>query len=488
MSKLNPNAQEYVPVKQNSVYYTVPESSQKPSFHSAISNESFTFETKTSKGKKKVFNPTTSRWILDNKRSRTRIKDAYNKQKKTKKKSVSFVSEPIIQNISPKTPEYNEGLTLEACQKYSKNMSIDLNKLKPGKQNQDVSIEWGKSKKKSFPGFLEYNGIPLNYISYISEGTYGTVFKYSNGTNDLPEGWAIKQSRNDPSQFYYVNESLGKAQWNKPTSYNNRFYEIAVKTYNDPKDDEINFVNELEKNGKNGVCNLINSSILNLTHNGIKTTVSAMELMDGTLCDLKNLTSIPDKIEILKKIVDHFICIKREIGESVNYTDLKCANVLYKCFKNKKIKIVIGDIGGLCSGFDGASTYPPPEFLHKKNYKGNNCNESILVWGIAVTFLELLGYNTSKLFYWKKARTMSVLNFMRACKRETALIIDTYDLNLSINDTPFSLILQKMLEPNPNERISLSNLKKVLSTDMTAFKSSLQPPSLLSSESSEDGF
>ena len=77
---------------------------------------------------------------------------------------------------------------------------------------------------------------------------------------------------------------------------------------------------------------------------------------------------------------------------------------------------------------------------------------------------------------------------MRACKSETALIIDTYNLNLSINDTPFSLILQKMLEPNPNERISLSNLKKALSTGMTAFKSSLQPPSLLSSESSEDGF
>jgi hypothetical protein len=488
MSKLNPNAEAYVPINQNSIYNTARESSELASFHSAKSNEPFMFETKTSRGKKKVFNPTTSRWILDNKRSRKRITDTYSKQKKTKKKSVSFVPEPIIQYISPKTPEYNEGLTLEACQKYSKNIPINLNKLKPGKQNQDVSIEWGKANKKTFPGFLEYEGIPLNYISYISQGTYGTVYKYSNGTDDLPEGWVMKQSTKDPSRFYYLNESLGKAQWDKPKSYSNRFYEIAIKTYNDPKDPEINLVNELKKNGKNGICNLINSSILNLTYNGNKTHVSAMELMDGTLCDLQNLTSIPDKIEILKKIVDHFICIKREIGESVNYTDLKCANVLYKCFKNKKIKIVIGDIGGLCNGWDGASTYPPPEFLHEKNYKGNNCTESILVWGIAVTFLELLGYNTSKLFYWKKARTMSVLNFMRACKSETALIIDTYGLNLSINDTPFSIILQKMLEPNPNERISLSNLKKALSTGMTAFKSSLQPPSLSSSDSSEDGF
>ena len=484
--QLNVNAKPFVPVKQSvEDVFEIPE--ERP-----VEELPFEFRLKTSQGRKKVFNPNTSRWILDTSTNRKRIlqKQTIKTKKKSqiKKKAVQFKSKPTIREYipefvdeseSPQSPEYQQGLTLEACKKYSRNLSVDLSKVTPGRRSQKVVFQSDKQLESLFPGPIDYNGIPLKYITYISKGSYGTVFKYSSGKDVLPDGWTLKQSSKDPTQSYYVNESLGKSQFKRPTNYQTRHYEIAVKTYNDPLDTEIQLVNDLNKHGKNGVCNLINSTILNLNYKGKVSKVCAMDIMDGTLSNISNITSIDDKLSIISQLIEYFLCIKKNIGESINYTDLKCANVLYKCFKHKQMKLCIGDIGGLCNKWSGASTYPPPEFLDQKFM---NCSESIVVWGLGVIFLELLNYDTKQVFYWKSARKMTQLEFMRTCVSEIDTIIDQYQLtNVFVNQIPVSTILINMLNPVVSDRFTLQQLNRAFTVGIPE----LIPPV---SDSSEDGF
>ena len=364
---------------------------------------------KTSKGKKKVYNPHTSRWILDNTNARTRIHNTKidtRPEKLTKKKS------------SPSGAEYPEGLTLDICSKYSKNETIDLDLVEEGDPDQDVTIIYGKARGKDrvIPGLLEYKGIPLSNIEYISSGTFGIVYKYSSDATSLKK------------------------------------YEIAVKTYKDNKDDEIGFVNDLNNYKKRGACNIINSKILVLTHGTKKTIVSIMELMDGTLGKLKVL-DINDKFKIIKRAAEHLLCLKNLTNtNNISYTDLKEANLLFKCFKNKKMKIVIGDIGGICThpSQTGSATYPPPESV-----TGPNCDEGNMVWGLGVTLLELLNYNTN-IFYWRDARKINKQSpdlFKLKCVEEVENAISINKLNLN-----HSQILRGILDPNTSTRMTLKNI------------------------------
>lgn len=476
MSMLNPYAKSFIPIKQQQTkkknepssslnvgnMFNTPENYYK----SSINDSQYKFKTKTSRGKQKIFNAKTNRWVLDNSSNRKRISQS---NIKTKKK-VTFANKPIIEEViieeSPEliTPEHSEGITLELCSRYSRNPTIDLNLIKStSRPPKNLFINVNQSMKNDIPGYLEYDGIPLNNIQYISRGSFGTVFKYSNHPNKLPNGWRSVKSKST-GDTYFVNDESGKPQWNKPIDTTKKYYEIAVKTYNDPQDTEIALINELNKVKKISnqlPCNLINSKIINVKlPNKSKKNVSVMDLMDGTLSDLV-VCPIQDKINILLRLCEHLLCIKKITG-NLYYTDLKVGNVLYKCYKNRKVKIVIGDIGGLCTYPEqrGSSTYPPPETLHS----GSNCNEGTVVWDIGVTFLELLGYDTTKLFYWKPARNYNQAEFSFKCIEELTKITLNYNLDNIIvkGDTSISMILLKMLDPNPNDRINLIELINAL--------------------------
>lgn len=423
-------------------------------YYKQKSNDSLQFRLKTSQGKKKIFNENTNRWILDTSTSRKRIKG-----KLKTKKNVKFSENPIIEEFEVGkpiiNPEYEQGITIDICGKYSKNISIDLNLVKSTNIKPiDLVIDLSNSINKNIqiPGYLEYNGIPLNNITYISEGSFGSVFKYSTGDSKLPIGWKKVKSKSS-GEFYFFNEEFGKSMWDKPKDTESINYELAVKTYKNPKDSEISFINFLNKNNFRGSCNLINSIILKMS----KKYVSIMDLMDGTLSDLV-IVPIQDKINILKRSAEHMLCIKKLTGE-LYYTDLKSGNILYKCFKNRKMKIVIGDIGGLCFDSDnrGSSTYPTPESLHS----GPNCNEATVVWDLGVTFLELLGWDTTKLFYWNSATNNSSVEFAFKCIQELEEIIIKYRLDEILiygTNTSLSMILFEMFDPNPNKRFTLEEL------------------------------
>ena len=139
--------------------------------------------------------------------------------------------------------------------------------------------------------------------------------------------------------------------------------------------------------------------------------------MDGTLNDLINdgLT-VEQSVEIALYIANSFNCLLPKFS----YTDLKSANVLYKCYKdvngNGLVKIVLGDLGSICYSNvkreplwtdyfyittvkekTGTATYPPPEAI--KDPANTLCDEGTMVWDIGVILLELIGYDVYH-FYW----------------------------------------------------------------------------------------
>jgi hypothetical protein len=427
-------------------------------FYGDISNS---LKFKVSNGKNKVFNPNTNRWILDSKLARERITKLEqitsknpSKSKMTMKKQSSkkIISEPK----EPASPLYPDGLTLDICSKYSRNLEINLDDIKRSYASA-VKIDYGRLKDSDrvIPGFLEYKGIPLNNIEYISKGSFGIVWKYSSDYK-LKPGWNAIKSRSTGEIYYMKN---GKnAQWEIPIDTNYKFYQIAVKTYKYPNDDEIGLVNSLNRNGKRGTCNLMNSKIMELRYKDKKTIVSVMDLMDGTL---SNLISIPleDKLKVIQRAAKHLECI-RNISSASAYTDLKAANILYKCYKNNKMKIVIGDIGGLCSNPSqrGAATFTSPEAL-----KGPNCSEGVMVWDLGVTFLEMINYDVMNLFYWDAAKGYSETQFGFACDKaiKDLIIKNNYNEYIISNGITLGYLLESMFEVDPNKRITLKKIEDI---------------------------
>ena len=326
-------------------------------------------------------------------------------------------------------------LNSEYCKdKYKNNLPVDLNKVKytTGSVNHDTaSIFLGKHQYKNdlgqyvfgpliqlsdIPALLEYEGKKLNVIEYINKGSFGTVIRYSERT-PLPDEYIERLSE---FGIYYYNTSTGDYSTIRPRISGIPYYELAVKTYSNQTDSEIELINNLNNDGKqessSGMCNTVNSKIL---ENNSGENFAIMDLMDGTLSDLiKDGLTITQAIEITLEITKSFKCL---LDKGFSYTDLKSANVLYKCYKDSQgdghIKVVLGDIGSICkksieqepiwtSDFyitespvsSGVATYPPPESID--DAANTPCNENTMSWDIGVILLELLGYNTLNEFYW----------------------------------------------------------------------------------------
>mgnify|MGYP006150971419 FL=1 len=419
---------------------------------------------KSSKGKKKVFNPTTDRWILDNKMNRDRIKKTMKKTKQVTQspKQVTQSSKPIY-----KSPEYTRGVTMSKCSKYNRNPELNLDNVRLSNKKQNTKIAWNNASNEiiseGVPGLLEYNGKQLNIIEYVSKGSFGVVFKYSEET-PLPDGWIEVKSKSTRGTFYH-NKSLGATQWKRPRDLGDIFMEVALKTYLNPDDDEINYVDQLTKTKRNGICNLINSKVIKLP----KFYASVMDLMDGTLADFRGST-LREILEVINKVASHLECIMENVNGAV-YTDLKTGNILYKCYSKKQLKIVIGDIGGLCPDHpmikSNSATYPPPESPDGDN----NCNEGTMVWDLGVVLLELLGLDevVHRIFYWENARNLGLM-FSPEVNAVLPTIIDKFGLNditiidgNSINPS-FTVgdLLKSMLDVNPKTRSNLKGIIEIL--------------------------
>ena len=325
--------------------------------------------------------------------------------------------------IDPRIPEGT--LNSEYCKdKYKNNLPIDLDKVvysepvtfknalinlgSDGKGNPRITIN-------HIPGLLEYDGIQLSVIQYISKGSFGVVLKYSEET-PLPDEWdkIIKNK-----ETFYWNKKTNEIVSDRPRLPGQQYYELAVKTYTHQTDSEIKLINDLNDpnsfpESSVGMCNTVNSKILK---NNSGENFAIMDLMDGTLEDLiKDGLTVEQAIEITTLIATSFNCLLPQFA----YTDLKSQNVLYKCYEdvdgNGRVKIVLGDLGSICKTnvirepvwtdifymastieSTGTATYPPAESI--KNAANVLCDEGTMVWDIGVIFLELIGHDVYD-FYW----------------------------------------------------------------------------------------
>ena len=254
-----------------------------------------------------------------------------------------------------KTDELNSHKT-SFCERYKDVEPLDLNKINLSKIEGSKCNEIKKKNyfdsTKSFK--LSYNNeINLCNTKYISEGSFGTVYLYSD-----------KDEK----------------------------YKIAVKSYFDSDDDEIGIYKLLLHKGVN--CNIINMKIIEYRPFFSKYYVGVMDYMHGSLSDLKGKLDSDLLLPIIKDIAMALDCLK---SKKLAYTDLKTDNILYKCSKGK-IKIVLGDIGSICrSGDYNSCTWLPIEYLKTGGFP--KCNEATMVWGLGVIILELLKFNVNFFHY-----------------------------------------------------------------------------------------
>ena len=409
---------------------------QQPVFSQSTAQDQLRL--KVSQGKKKVFNPKTNRWILDTKAARKRILT----KKATQQPAPEPAPEPEQQSTPPTPPLPSQ--------------TIDLNLVQYSPiPSQEISFD--PSRQANIPGQLTYGGIALNQITYVNKGSYGYVFKYAS-ESPLRSGWRKVRS-NSSGFYYYFNENERKSQWEIPREPGHPYFEIALKTYNYPDDEEINIVNELNRVGNRGICNLINSKIIYM--NGKYAAV--MDSMDGDMDKLVNLPA-ERKTKFIKPLVDNLVCISTlGIRNHCYYTDLKLGNVLFK-YTPSGIKLVIGDIGGLC--FDrnerGASTFPPPDTYYTRS---PNCNDSSTVWGFGVLLVTLFGGDWRKYYHQTLRDDRYQSTFARKSGEYLTQLIADKKLDLLPIDgvqTTVGELLVRMLDPNPVRRITLQNIQQLV--------------------------
>lgn len=281
------------------------------------------------------------------------------------------------------------------CKKYSNIVPVNLDRV------------------KHLGGLIfSYNDSTLDHQKYISEGTYGKVY-----------------------------------------SVYNKHYKIAVKTYKRNNDEEIGIIRYL--NSKKIPCDTINARIIVEKGYIQDTVISIMDYMSGPL-SLMNHKLLPVNIfKVLRDIAKHFDCLNRH---GLSYTDIKGDNILFKCIDKQELKVVLGDLGGICKrGDTHISTYPPYESRFDQGIV--KCNEKTMVWGVGIIALELIGYNISE-FSWSVFGDLSpedikyyINRFTNPSKYRKSKIYKKIDIK-------HENLLKKMLELDPNKRCDLKTIIK----------------------------
>lgn len=299
--------------------------------------------------------------------------------------------------IKPKPKKSNvQNIIIKECSKYGDLKEVDLNKIKY------------KGTKSSGEFELTYNSIPLTEIKYINEGSYGKVYSYGKG--DI---------------------------------------QIAVKTYNDDNDEEIDILKML--NSKKIPCNIINTRLIPLPDGK---HISIMDIMSGDLNKLRRKLKLDELFNIVKKIAIDLNCLNKH---KLAYTDLKLANVLFKCYDKKYVSAVLGDLGSICkTGSEGVATHPP--FEYKDNDGIVKCNEKTMVWVLGVLILEY--FEDARRYFWTSIRfekDNTIAQHVKDISKNKKL----YDFKLK-NNMNAGLLLERMLNVDPKKRINLESIIKIL--------------------------
>jgi serine/threonine protein kinase len=309
--------------------------------------------------------------------------------------------------------------------------SIDLNKLVFNTSSCRYAYNYLLQKGvNSIPGYLSYVddswnvNIPLCDIQYINKGSFGVVLSYAEH-DVLPDGWAEVKDPSKNGLTYYHNIKTNEKTWIRPPGRKLKpQIKVALKTFKNHNDPELKVINDLNRLGIN--CNTVNSKVLSRKNSkGGMTTVAVMDIMNGSLGNLKGKIDLNTVLNIIQKLAIDLECLN---SKKLAYTDLKTGNILFKCIDGNILKIVLGDLGSICpQGRSNSITYPPPEFRFP-NKTSVICNESTMVWGLGIIFLELLNIDVYRPFYHGTISKYTAQQFNKTLRDTVVLASDRYSM------------------------------------------------------------
>lgn len=262
--------------------------------------------------------------------------------------------------VNPKIPVKSHGnyITFPQCSLKEVYENIDLNNvdfvgptLTGSNYNKHYTLRYKdvKTGKK----------IILNNTKYISSGGYGSVYHVYDDSKTI--NLAMKKMVN-----YYDNE-----------------YSVIEKMQNKKID-----------------CNVLSAKIINFTPTE---RVGIYELYSGSLTDLRGKLTIDLCLQVLKNLVSDLLCLQIN---GLSYTDLKPANVLYKCLTKSSVKITLGDVGSICENSDENPASYPPWSRRNNDAAYITCDDITMVWGCGIIFILLIldkediYYKFKNLLHW----------------------------------------------------------------------------------------
>jgi serine/threonine protein kinase len=136
-------------------------------------------------------------------------------------------------------------------------------------------------------------------------------------------------------------------------------------------------------------------------------------------------------------------------GQNITHRDLKMANILI----SEGFQIKLSDFGfakrteenGLMETFCGTPSTMAPE-----QFEGNMYNDRVDVWALGVIFYQML---FKKLPFYPKGTKGTILTRMEQGLKEPLVIPPRVDITPEVRE-----LLQKMLEKNPDKRLSIGQV------------------------------
>ena len=400
---------------------------------------------------KPLFNRKTRRCVLDNPLNRKKIK-AINQELKEKNAfapvSPQKYSDSPSKRIADKKTKFQPTIRV-----YPKTGKVDrllistIIKPKIALKSRGNYISFPQCSLKEV-----YENIDLNNVDFVGPTRSGSNY-------------------NDTYRLCYKDSKTGKKIILNNTKYissggygsvyhvynDSKTINLAMKKMTDYYDDEYGVIEKLQN--KKIDCNVLSAKIIDFTPSE---RVGIYELYTGSLTDLRGKLTIQLCLQVLKNLVSDLLCLQRN---GLSYTDLKPANVLYKCLTKHSIKITLGDVGSICdNGGENPASYPPWS-RRNKDAAYISCDDVTMVWGCGIIFILLIidkkeiYYKFKDLLHWDTIETSDEKKTDKFLKEvykyyglQNVEVNDGYTLEkllnemLKIGKTPSSLTLSRVFD------------------------------------------
>jgi len=385
---------------------------------------------------------------MDTKKSK--CPNRYNRNKKTRNCEKKLVKK-VCPNI--KTKRCNKIKNKSVKLKNSKKLNIKKKVSKSSDkriENKIFTNECKKNKNIEYVNLDKFKLIPDNICSNRPIGG-ADIFKISKGWNETIF-FSLDYENTPICKSKYINKGV----YGKVYEYsNNSNIKVAIKSFKYSNDSELKIIEKLNKLNIN--CNTINARLLNMGNSPNIKKFAIMNIMSGGLNKMNGKLNIKNIYLVIKQIAEHLKCLNKN---KLSYTDLKTANILFKCIDNKEITTVLGDLGSICSrGSNNSCTWLPWD----QRFTGGQpkCNESTMVWCLGVVMLELLKYNKINTFGWGLIPEIN--------ETEISRILSNINTQYKFNEMKFNNLTKYknggelfngIFNLNNNKRITLDNIIK----------------------------